>query len=148
DLDESDFSDQEDAASATKANDAEIDTDSQSFAEVTKGTNGWGRPLTLKSTPERQYVISVTGGGIHPVAQEIARITGATVVDSFKNPVPNEETIAAVIDWDGKGVAEGDGEGGRDGLGGEGERRARAAEDMVGVERALRSGAVGHEHMT
>src|SRR5699024_8764825 len=85
----------------TKANDAEIDTDSQSVAEVTKGTNGWGGPLTLKSTPERQYVISVTGGGIHPVAQEIARITGATVVDSFKNPVPNEETIAAVIDCGG-----------------------------------------------
>src|SRR5699024_12037894 len=69
--------------------------------KITKGTNGWGGPLTLKSTPERQYVISVTGGGIHPVAQEIARITGATVVDSFKNPVPNEETIAAVIDCGG-----------------------------------------------
>src|SRR5699024_11603208 len=70
-------------------------------AKITKGTNGWGGPLTLKSTPERQYVISVTGGGIHPVAQEIARITGATVVDSYKNPVPNEETIAAVMDCGG-----------------------------------------------
>src|SRR5699024_11463657 len=132
----------------TQARAAEIDTDTRSAAEVTKATDGWCAPPTLKSTTSRQYVIRVTGGATHPVAQEIARITGATVVDSFKNPVPNEETIAAVIDWDGKGVAEGDGEGGRDGLGGEGERRARAAEDMVGVERALRSGAVGHEHMT
>lgn len=70
-------------------------------AKVSRGQNGWGGPLTLKSTPERQYVISVTGGGIHPVARKIAKITGATAVDSFKNPVPKEETIAAVIDCGG-----------------------------------------------
>jgi len=70
-------------------------------AKVTKGRNGWGGPLILTPTDERKYVISVTGGGIHPVAQRIAKITGATAVDSFKTAVEKEATLAAVIDCGG-----------------------------------------------
>lgn len=68
---------------------------------VSKGKNGWGGPLELTPTNEKKYVISVTGGGIHPVAKEIARLSGAEVVDSFKNPVAKEETLVAVIDCGG-----------------------------------------------
>ena len=46
-------------------------------------------------------MISVTGGGIHPVAERIAELTGTTAVDAFKNPVEKEETLAAVIDCGG-----------------------------------------------
>ncbi|EPC88972.1 PTS system glucitol/sorbitol-specific transporter subunit IIB, partial [Lacticaseibacillus paracasei subsp. paracasei CNCM I-4649] len=69
--------------------------------KINKGNHGWGGPLTVKPDAKKKYVISVTGGGIDPVAQKIADLTGAEVVDAFKNPVPKEETFAAVIDCGG-----------------------------------------------
>jgi glucitol/sorbitol PTS system EIIB component len=69
--------------------------------KITKGKSGWGGPFIIKPHSEQKYVISVTGGGIHPVAQKIADLTGATAVDSFKNPVEKEETLCAVIDCGG-----------------------------------------------
>jgi PTS system glucitol/sorbitol-specific IIC component len=68
---------------------------------INKGNHGWGGPLTIKPDDKKKYVISVTGGGIDPVAQKIADLTGSEVVDSFANPVPKEETFAAVIDCGG-----------------------------------------------
>lgn len=68
---------------------------------VSKGNHGWGGPLVITPTDEKPYVISVTGGGIDPVAQKIADLTGAKVVDSFENPVPKEQTCAAVINCGG-----------------------------------------------
>ena len=65
--------------------------------KVEKGRSGWGTPLVV--TPkEGQKIVSVTGGKIHPVAEKIAELTGAPVVDGFKNPVKDEETACAVID--------------------------------------------------
>lgn len=68
---------------------------------VHKGKGGWGGPLTLTPDHKKRYVISVTGGGIHPVAEKITELTGTTAVDAFKNPVEKEETLAAVIDCGG-----------------------------------------------
>lgn len=39
---------------------------------ITRGSAGWGGPLTIKPTEKCYKVISVTGGGIHPVAAKIA----------------------------------------------------------------------------
>lgn len=69
---------------------------------IHKGNGGWGGPLTIPLNDERKkYVISVTGGGIHPVAEKIAELAGITAVDAFKNPVEKEETLCAVIDCGG-----------------------------------------------
>lgn len=68
---------------------------------VHKGKGGWGGPLTLIPDERKKYVISVTGGGVHPVAKEIAKLSGTTAVDAFKNPVDKEETLCAVIDCGG-----------------------------------------------
>jgi PTS system glucitol/sorbitol-specific IIB component len=68
---------------------------------VRPGANGWGRGLQLTPTPERNKVISVTGGGIHAVAQRIAELSGAEVVDGFRTRVPDEEVLAAVINCGG-----------------------------------------------
>jgi PTS system glucitol/sorbitol-specific IIB component len=68
---------------------------------VRPGANGWGRGLQLTPTPERNKVISVTGGGIHAVAQRIADLSGAEVVDGFRTRVPDEEVLAAVINCGG-----------------------------------------------
>ncbi|NGO08091.1 PTS glucitol/sorbitol transporter subunit IIB [Streptomyces sp. HC44] len=68
---------------------------------VRKGTGGWGNGLTLRRTDTRNKVLSVTGGGIHPVAQRIAELTGAEAVDGFRTSVPDEEVICAVINCGG-----------------------------------------------
>lgn len=68
---------------------------------VRPGANGWGRGLELTPTAERNKVISVTGGGIHPVAQRIADLSGAEVVDGFRTSVPDGEVLAAVINCGG-----------------------------------------------
>lgn len=68
---------------------------------VHKGKGGWGGPLILIPDSKKKYIISVTGGGIHPVASKIAELTGTIAVDSFKNPVDKDETLAAVIDCGG-----------------------------------------------
>lgn len=68
---------------------------------IHKGANGWGKYLVVTPTPERDKVISVTGGGIHPVAARIAELSGGIAVDGFKNPVPNEEVFCAVVDCGG-----------------------------------------------
>ncbi|MCI2257305.1 PTS sorbitol transporter subunit IIB, partial [Domibacillus sp. PGB-M46] len=52
--------------------------------KINKGSNGWGGPLVIQPDEQKKYVVSVTGGGIHPVAQRIAELTGAEAVDGFK----------------------------------------------------------------
>ena len=69
--------------------------------KIVKGRGGFGGPLVIKPTEEKKYVISVTGGGIDPVAQKIADLSGAIAVDQFKNPVDKSETFVAVIDCGG-----------------------------------------------
>lgn len=68
---------------------------------ITRGSAGWGGPLTMKPTEKRNKVVSVTGGGIHPVAAKIAEMTGATPVDGFSTGVPDEEIMVVVIDCGG-----------------------------------------------
>lgn len=70
-------------------------------AKVTKGRGGWGGPLTITPEGKRKYVASVTGGGIHPVAEKIAEVTGAEAVDGFKGGVKFDEMACAVIDCGG-----------------------------------------------
>lgn len=68
---------------------------------ITKGGRGWGGPLTITPTANKNKVLSVTGGGIHPIAQLIADMTGSTAVDGFATTVKNEEIFVAVIDCGG-----------------------------------------------
>jgi PTS system glucitol/sorbitol-specific IIC component len=72
-----------------------------SSVQVVKGSSGWGGPLTIKPTDEKKYIVSVTGGGIHPVAQKIADATGGIAVDGFEKSVAKEEMAAAVINCGG-----------------------------------------------
>ncbi len=68
---------------------------------VRAGRGGWGRGLELTPTPEKYKVISVTGGGIHPVAQKIAELTGGEAFDGFKSSAPFDKIACAVIDCGG-----------------------------------------------
>ncbi len=68
---------------------------------INKGRGGWGGPLTITPTDAKPYIYSVTGGGIHPVAQRIADLTGGTPFDGFRSSKPFEEIAVAVIDCGG-----------------------------------------------
>jgi PTS system glucitol/sorbitol-specific IIB component len=68
---------------------------------VRPGSGGWGRGLLLRRDGKRTKVVSVTGGGIHPVAIRIAELIGAEAVDGFTNGVPDDETVAVVINCGG-----------------------------------------------
>lgn len=68
---------------------------------VTKGRGGWGGPLTIRPNEEKRYIVSVTGGGIHPVAEEIAKLTGAEAVDGFKGSYDKETMACVIIDCGG-----------------------------------------------
>lgn len=72
-----------------------------STAFVRAGRGGWGTGLTLAPDERRNKVISVTGGGIHPVAQRIAEVTGAIAIDGFRNQVPDDQILCAVINCGG-----------------------------------------------
>ncbi|MBM7712021.1 PTS glucitol/sorbitol transporter subunit IIB [Enterococcus xiangfangensis] len=68
---------------------------------VKPGNKGWGVGLKLTPTDKKNKVVSVTGGGIHPVAQQIADLTGGIACDGFKNAIPEDEMLCAIIDCGG-----------------------------------------------
>ena len=69
--------------------------------KITRSSNGWGGPLVLKPTDEKNIVASITGGGIDPIAQKIADMTGAEAKDAFNSSVPEEKMLCVVIDCGG-----------------------------------------------
>ena len=69
--------------------------------KIVAGKGGWGGPLILVPTETRCKVVSVTGGGIHPLAAKIAEVTGCTAVDGFTTGVPDEEILLVVVDCGG-----------------------------------------------
>lgn len=76
---------------------------SNKFKSVTinAGPGGWGGPLTITPTAERDKIMAVTGGDIPEVARKLAEMTGATVVDGFRAPPPESEVAAVVVDCGG-----------------------------------------------
>ena len=68
---------------------------------IKKGPRGWGGPLVVQPKAGKELIYSVTGGGIHPVAQRIADLTGGKPFDGFKSKAGFEEIAVAVIDCGG-----------------------------------------------
>ena len=64
---------------------------------IKAGSGGWGGPLTISPTEKCNKILSVTGGGIHPVAQRIAEMTGGEAVDGFKETLPDDEVLVADV---------------------------------------------------
>lgn len=69
--------------------------------KIEHGPQGWGGPLVIKPTPEKDKIVAVTGGEIPEVARRIAEMTGATAVEGFRTPPPESEVAAVVIDCGG-----------------------------------------------
>jgi len=69
--------------------------------KISKGTGGWGGPLVIKPTEERNKIVSITGGGIDPITQKIAEMTGGIAVDGFSTGVPDNEIAVVIVDCGG-----------------------------------------------
>jgi len=76
-------------------------TSTYQSVSIRKGRGGWGAGLTLTPTAEKNVVLSVTSGGIHPVAAKIAELSGAEAVDGFTNHIADERVMCAVINCGG-----------------------------------------------
>ena len=68
---------------------------------VVAGQRGWGGPLVITPTAQRDKIASVTGGGIHPVAARLAELSGGVAVDGFRSPPLESELAAVVVDCGG-----------------------------------------------
>jgi len=68
---------------------------------IERGQGGWGGPLIIQPTAEKDKIVAVTGGSIPEVARKIAELTGAEVVDGFRAPPPESEIAAVVVDCGG-----------------------------------------------
>lgn len=69
--------------------------------KIEHGPNGWGGPLLVSETETQHVVASVTGGGIHPLAQHTANLLGVKAVDGFSSKVEPETIIVAFVDCGG-----------------------------------------------
>ena len=68
---------------------------------IKRGPKGWGGPLIIAPKPGRDLIYSVTGGGIHPLAQHIADLTGGKPFDGFRSKADFDKIAVAVIDCGG-----------------------------------------------
>jgi glucitol/sorbitol PTS system EIIB component len=78
-----------------------MDTRAYRTVKVERGANGWGGPLFIQPTAERNKIVAVTGGSMPEVAVRLAELTGGILVDGFRNPPAESEMAAVVIDCGG-----------------------------------------------
>lgn len=64
--------------------------------KITAGKMGYGGPLIITPTEQKNKVMYITDGNVPKIALKIAELTGVQLVDGFKDPV-NEEKLAVVI---------------------------------------------------
>lgn len=70
--------------------------------KVKKGSGGFGGPLVITPTEEKNKFIYVVGGGEKPaIVDKIADLTGMEPVNGFKTSIPDEEIALAIIDCGG-----------------------------------------------
>lgn len=69
---------------------------------VEKGPGGFGGPLTITPTEQKNKVMYITGGGAEPEClAKIVELTGLTPVNGFKTNCPEEELALVIIDCGG-----------------------------------------------
>ncbi|EQB3122242.1 PTS glucitol/sorbitol transporter subunit IIB, partial [Clostridium botulinum] len=69
--------------------------------KVSAGNGGFGGPLTIVPTEQRNKIVNITGGVISDVAKKLEELTGCELVDGFKTKVPDDEIACVIIDCGG-----------------------------------------------
>jgi PTS system glucitol/sorbitol-specific IIB component len=72
-----------------------------SKVRITRGSGGWGGPITVAPTGTKNKVVYITGGAKPEVAETIANLTGCELVDGFTHGVKDSEIACAVINCGG-----------------------------------------------
>ena len=68
---------------------------------INKGASGFGGPLVITPTEEKNKVVYITGGEKPAIADIIAELTGCELVNGFKTSVPESEMACVIIDCGG-----------------------------------------------
>ena len=66
------------------------------YLNIAKGASGWGAGLSLPIV-EGKKILSMTGRGIDPLAKYISELTGLEAIDGFKDAVPDEDILVAIV---------------------------------------------------
>lgn len=70
--------------------------------KIERGSAGFGGPLILKPTQDKNTLLYITGGGFKPeIVDKIVSITGCNAVNGFESSVPDENVFLAIIDCGG-----------------------------------------------
>lgn len=70
--------------------------------KIVKGSGGYGGPLVVQPTVNKDKLVFITGGGSEPeIIEKIVSLTGCTPINGFKTSVPDEEIFLVVIDCGG-----------------------------------------------
>ena len=70
--------------------------------KVEKGSGGFGGPLIITPTENKNKVMFITGGGAEPEClRKIVELSGLTPVNGFKTNCPEEELALVIIDCGG-----------------------------------------------
>lgn len=69
--------------------------------KISKGSGGWGGPLTIVPTQSKNKVVYIAGGAKPEVAVRIAELTGCELIDGFKQSVKDSEIACVVINCGG-----------------------------------------------
>lgn len=70
------------------------------YLVLNSSNGGWGGPLRIPIEPNKR-ILSMTGKGIDPLAKHIGKLTNIKVVDGFKDHVPDDEVLLAIINCGG-----------------------------------------------
>ncbi|MBQ8053133.1 MAG: PTS glucitol/sorbitol transporter subunit IIB [Lachnospiraceae bacterium] len=69
---------------------------------VEKGSGGFGGPLTIQGTEQRNKVMYITGGGVAPeILEKIVELSGLEPVNGFKTSCPEDQLALVIIDCGG-----------------------------------------------
>ena len=70
--------------------------------KINKGPSGFGGPLTVKPTEEKNVLLYITGGGAKPdIVDKIVELTVCESVNLFKTSVTEEQIFLVIIDCGG-----------------------------------------------
>lgn len=67
--------------------------------KIVKGSGGFGGPLIIRPTPDKDKIVYITGGGAKPdIVDKLVEISGGIPINGFQTSVPDSEIFVIIID--------------------------------------------------